>query len=451
MSEILPEDSAKDRLHALSDALESGTLQHVWRMLHDLHPAEIAHILESLRPAEREIAWKLVETENGGEILLYVNDEVRAGLIQDMGTNELVAATEGMDMDDLADLFHDLPDVVIREVLHSMDEQNRQRLESVLSYQEESAGGLMNTDVITVRADVTLDVVMRYLRMRGIPDLTDSLFVVNRYGKYLGTLSLTRLLTQDPSRSVAETMDLSLEGIPADLSANEVAHLFQLRDLVSAPVVDSGNTLLGRITIDDVVDVIRDQAEHSLMSMAGMDEEEDMFAPVVTSTKRRAVWLGINLITAFIAAYVIGLFQGTLQQIVALAVLMPVAASMGGVAGMQTLTLVIRGLALGQVGKTNARWLMMKELAVGALNGVIWAIVVAAVAIFWFNDVWIGAFIAAAMVVNLGCAALAGFSIPFILQRVGIDPALAGTVVLTTITDVVGYMTFLGLATLYLL
>jgi magnesium transporter len=451
MSEIQLEDNINDRLQALTHALENGTLQHVWRMLNDLHPAEIAHILESLRPTEREIAWKLVEPKNGGEILVYVNDEVRAGLIQDMGTTELVAAAEGMDMDDLADLFHDLPDVVIGEVLHSMDEQNRQRLESVLSYKEESAGGLMNTDVVTIRADVTIEVVLRYLRIKGIPDLTDSLFVVNHYDKYLGTLPLTRLLTNEPAMTVAEVMDLSLEGIPAELSAAEVAHLFELRDLVSAPVVDENNKLLGRITIDDVVDVIRDQAEHSLMSMAGMDEEEDMFAPVVTSTRRRALWLGINLMTAFIASYAIGLFQGTLQQIVALAVLMPVAASMGGVAGMQTLTLIIRGLAIGQVGKTNARWLMMKELAVGALNGLLWAIVVAAIAILWFNDIWIGAFIAAAMIINMACAALAGFTIPFILLRMGIDPALAGTVVLTTITDVVGYISFLGLATLYLM
>lgn len=452
MPEIVQQEKAEDRLQTLTNALEQGTLQHVWKMLNDLHPAEIAKLLESLRPAEREIIWKLVESENGGETLLHLNEEARAGLIRDMEDNELVAAAEGMDMDDLADLLDDFPDEVNREVLRSMDNQNRQRLESVLSYPEDSAGGLMNTDTITIRADVTLDVVQRYLRLRGdIPSQTDSLIVVNRFDKYLGTLSLTKLLTSDPDQTVAEVMDLSQEGISDMLSTKEVASIFEMRDLVSAPVVDDKNKLLGRITIDDVVDVIRDEADHSLMSMAGLDEEDDMFAPVVASTRRRSIWLGVNLITAFLAAWVIGLFQATLEEVVALAVLMPVAASMGGVAGMQTLTLVIRGLALGHVGKANARWLMTKELAVGALNGLIWSVVVAGVAIAWFGDIKIGAFIAAAMLINLICAALAGFAIPVVLRKRGIDPALAGSVVLTTITDVVGYMSFLGLATLFIL
>jgi magnesium transporter len=451
MPEAAPQQQPENTLHALAKALETGKLQHVWKMLNGLHPAEIAQLLESLRPAERELVWNLVDPENDGEVLLHVNDEVRAALIQDMEPHELVAATEGMDMDDLADLIEDLPDAVIREVLLSMDKQNRRRLESVLSYTEDSAGGLMNTDTITVRADVTLDVVLRYLRLRGeIPDLTDSLIVVNRFDKYLGTLSLSKLLTSDPSLTVAEVMVRELEGIAATMSAVEVARMFEQRDLISAPVVDENGKLLGRITIDDVVDVIRDEADHSLMSMAGLDEEEDMFAPVVTSSRRRAVWLGTNLLTAFLAAWVIGLFEGTLQKVVALAVLMPITASMGGIAGTQTLTLVIRGLALGQVAKANARWLMIKELAVGALNGVVWAAVVAAIAIAWFHNLMIGAFIAAAMLINLVCAALAGFTIPLLLRRIGIDPALAGSVLLTTITDVVGYLAFLGLATLFL-
>lgn len=452
MAESTQEKHRESHLQDLAHALERGTLQHVWKMLNDLHPAEIAQLLESLRPPERAIVWKLVNPENGGEVLLHVNDQVRAGLISDMGPDELVAATEGMDLDDLADLLDDLPDAVIREVLRSMDKQNRQRLESVLSYSEDSAGGLMNTDTITVRADVTLDVVLRYLRLRGeIPDLTDSLVVVNRYDRYLGTLSLSKLLISDPTRTVAEVMDRDLEPIPATTSASEVANIFEKRDLISAPVVDDNGRLLGRITIDDVVDVIRDEADHSLMSMAGLNEEEDMFAPVVASTRRRALWLGINLITAFVAAWVIGLFQGALQKVVALAVLMPVAASMGGIAGTQTLTLVIRGIALGRIGRANARWLLIKEMLVGGLNGLLWALVVAAIAVAWFGDPMIGVFIAAAMLINLICAALAGFAIPLFLRRVGVDPALAGSVILTTITDVVGYMAFLGLATLFLL
>lgn len=451
MTDPTTQPQSEHHLQTLASALEAGKLQHVWTMLNDLHPAEIAELLESLRPAEREIVWNLVDPESDGEVLLHVNDEVRAALIEAMEPHELVAATEGMDMDDLADLIEDLPDAVIREVVRSMDKQNRQRLESVLSYTEDSAGGLMNTDTVTVRADVTLDVVLRYLRLRGeIPELTDSLIVVNRFDKYLGTLALSKLLTSDPGLTVAEVMDRELEPIAATMPATEVARTFERRDLVTAPVVDDNGKLLGRITIDDVVDVIRDEADHSIMSMAGLSEEEDMFAPVVASSRRRAVWLGINLMTAFLAAWVIGLFQGTLEKAVALAVLMPITASMGGIAGTQTLTLVIRGLALGQVGKANARWLMIKELAVGALNGVVWALVVAMVAVAWFHNMEIGGFIAAAMVINLICAALAGFLIPIGLRKIGIDPALAGSVILTTITDVVGYVAFLGLATLFL-
>jgi len=453
MTDVAQKDAiVEDRIYSLLHALKTGRHQHIWRMLSDLHPAEVAHILESLPPSERQFVWNLVDLDDEGEILLHVNDEVRAGLIRDMETNELIAAAEGMDMDDLADLIHDLPDVVIREVLHAMDKQNRQRLESVLSYADDSAGGLMNTDTVTVRGDVTLDVVLRYLRLRGeMPDLTDSLIVVNRFDMYLGTLSLTQLLTSDPSLTVAEIMDREVEPIPASMPAREVASLFEKRDLISAPVVNESNRLMGRITIDDVVDVIRDEADHSLLSMAGLHEEDDMFAPVIASARRRALWLGINLITVFLAAWVVGLFQETLHKVVALAVLMPISASMGGIAGTQTLTLMIRGLALGHIGKTNSRWLLFKEVAVGSLNGVVWAIAVAMIAYFWFGDYMLGIFIAAAMLINLIVAALAGFSIPLILRRFGIDPALAGSVVLTTVTDVIGYLSFLGLATLFLM
>lgn len=452
MGETAQDKHADDRLQALTNALERGTLQNVWKMLNNLHPAEIAQLLESLPPAERDLVWKLVSPDNGGEVLLHVNDELRTRLISDMGPDELLAATEGMDMDDLADLIDDLPDTVIREVVRSMDKQNRRRLESVLSYPEDSAGGLMNTDTITVRADVTLDVVLRYLRLRGeIPDLTDALIVVNRFDKFLGMLSLSRLLTNDPNLTVAEVMDRQVEPIDANLSASEGARIFERLDLISAPVIDSERRLLGRITIDDVVDVIRDEAEHSLMSMAGLDEEEDMFAPVVTSTRRRAVWLGVNLVTAFLAAWVIGQFQGVIEKVVALAVLMPIAASMGGIAGTQTLTLMIRGLALGHVGRANARWLMTKELLVGALNGTLWALVVGLIATAWFGDAMIGVFVGAALMINLVIAALAGFGIPLLLRRVGVDPALAGSVILTTVTDVVGYMAFLGMATMFFL
>jgi len=447
---IQSEKKPEERLDLFHEALKEGKNQHIWKMLTDLHPAEIAHILESLPSTERQFVWKMVNPDDEGDILLLVNDEVRAGLIKDMGNAELVAATDGMDVDDLADLLNDLPDIVIKEVLYSMDKQDRHRLESVLSYPDDSAGGLMDTDTITVRADVTLDVVLRYLRLRGhLPAFTDKMIVVNRFDMYLGTLDLARILTSDPGLTVAEVMSTNIEAIPVNMPAHEVAHLFEKRDLISSPVISEDNRLIGRITIDDVVDVIRDEGDHSLMSMAGMHEEDDMFAPVLHSAKRRAIWLGINLMTAFLAAWVIGLFQGTLEKVVALAVLMPIAASMGGIAGTQTLTLVIRGMALGQIGKSNSKWLLYKEAAVGSLNGIVWAIVVAAIAILWFQDVMIGVFIAAAMLINLVFAAIAGFSIPLILKKMDIDPALAGSVILTTVTDVIGYIAFLGLASLY--
>lgn len=446
------EDQHQRRLKSFAAALESGTLASVRRMLNGLHPSEIGHLLESLPPGERMVLWELVDKELDGDVLLYVNDELRSALIHQMEADELVAAAEGLEMDDLADILSDLPDAVIQEVLQSMDEQNRERLESVLSFPENTAGGLMNTDTITVRPDVTLDVVLRYLRRRGeLPETTDMLFVVNRDGRFLGILNLSVLLTRAPNLTVGQVMSDQIESITATTPAHEVASLFEHRDLVSAPVVDEQDKLLGRITIDDVVDVIRDEAEHSLMSMAGVAEEEDMFAPVIVSARHRAVWLGINLLTAFIASWVIGLFEATIEKAVALAVLMPIVASMGGIAGSQTLTLVIRGIALGQIGASNAQRLIVKELGVAVLNGVIWALVVAAIAVIWFGNYQIGGVIAAAIVINLLVAALAGATIPMILRRMGADPALGGSVMLTTVTDVIGFMAFLGLATIFLL
>ena len=457
MTEPVAQETRQGRLKtlttALAAALESGgALVNARKMLKSLHPAEIAHLLESVPPRERALAWELVDAELEGDVLSHIGDEVRASLLRLMDTNELVAATEGMETDDLADILQDLPRVVIRTVLQSMDEQDRQRVEAVLSYPEDTAGGLMNTDTITVRPDVTLDVVLRYLRRRGeIPETTDSLIVVTRADQYIGLLSLADLLTQDPSLAVAEVMMRDVEGIPATLPAGEVSNLFEQLDLISAPVINDAGQLLGRITIDDVVDVIRDEAEHSLMSMAGLREEEDIFAPVVISAQRRAVWLGINLMTAFLASWVIGLFEATIEKIVALAVLMPIVASMGGIAGSQTITLVIRGMALGRVGAANAKRVVMKELAVGALNGILWAAVVAVVASVWYKDYRIGAIIAAAMAINLITAALVGATLPLLLRRMGADPALAGSVVLTTVTDVIGFMAFLGLATVFLI
>ena len=451
MSDNIENEQAQDLVTPFIRVLEEDNTVQLASMLEDLYPAEIAHILESLTHQQRETVWEEVETDKHGEVLILVNDAVREDLMRDMHPQELVAATEGLETDDLADILPELPDAVISEVLQAMDEQDRKRLEAVLSYDEDTAGGLMNTDTITVRADVSLDVVLRYLRRRSeVPAMTDSLIVVNRDDKCLGTIALTDLLIHNPDEKVADIMNKEIEGIQATMSASDVANLFEHRDLISAPVVDNENRLLGRITIDDVVDVIRDEAEHSLMSMAGLNEEDDMFAPVVKSTRRRSIWLGVNLITAITASLVIGLFDATIEKLVALAVLMPIVASMGGIAGSQTLTLVIRGMALGNIRQSNVQRLIMKEVLVGILNGLIWALVIAAVAVFWFDNINIGIIIAAAILITLIIAALAGAVIPLILRKMGADPALAGGVILTTVTDVIGFMTFLGLATLFL-
>lgn len=452
MTNLADTHTTRSRLELLTRALDSGAAGQIRQLLTNLHPAEIADLLESFPHGQRNILWELVNPEDRGETLVHVNDEVRAGLIKGMETDQLVAATGGLDTDDLADLFDDLPDAVIGGILQAMDKQNVDRLAAVLSYPKDTAGGLMNIDVTTVRSDVCLDVILRYLRRhQAIPAMTDNLFVVDRNGIYRGVLPLTTLLTNDPDTQVIAVMDPDIRGIPADMPDVEVARLFEDRDFVSAPVVGKDGSLLGRITIDDVVDVIREDAEHSLLSMAGLDEEDDTFAPVFTSARRRAVWLGINLFTALLAAWVIGLFRVTLEEVIALAILMPVVASMGGIAGSQTLIIVIRGMALGQIGSSNARLLMKKELAVAALNGLGWALVVALIAGLWFQQASIGYIIAAALLINLVCAALAGMSIPFILTRMNIDPAHAGTVLLTTITDVVGFIVFLGLGTIFLL
>lgn len=450
MSEA-PETAPTHRLSELRTALEAGTLRHIRRMVHAMHPAEIATLLESLRPAEREIVWEMVDADDDGEVLLHVNDEVRANLIRGMDAEELLNATDGLEIDDLADLFQDLPEAVTRQIVRGMDQQNRERLQTVLEYAPDTAGGLMNTDTVTVRPDVTLDVVLRYLRMReDMPPSTDSLFVVDRYGKVIGTLPITKLLTSDPELTVGELMDTELTAVRDESPAAEVAKLFQDRDLVSTPVVDEKGVLLGRITVDDVVDVIRDEADHTVMSMAGLDEEEDMFAPVLAAAKRRAVWISINLVTAVLAAAVVDAFAGTLEQLVALAILMPIVASMGGIAGSQVLTLMIRGLALGQVAAENAPWILGRQLAVVGLNALLAAAVMGLVAFGYFDDPGLGWVIAAALVVNLMTATIAGVTIPLLLRRLGVDPALAGPVLVTTCTDVMGFLSFLGLGTLFL-
>jgi len=436
-------------LKTVNRALASGALSEVRQVLNNLPGAEAAHLLESSPPREREILWQLLSQEQETEVLQYLGEEVRVELLRDLPTEELVGLIEDLDTDDLADLLQELPEQVTSQVLAGLDAQNRERLEQVMSYPEDTAGGLMNTDVITVRPEITFSVVQRYLRRLGdIPKTTDNLLVVNRKNQFVGILPLTRVLISDPGTSVREAMITDVEAIPATQAAHEVAKLFERLDLVTAPVVDDEGMLVGRITIDDVVDVIMEEAEHSLMGMAGLDEDEDTFGSVWQTVRRRALWLGVNLLTALAASAVISLFEDTLEKVVALAVLMPIVASMGGIAGSQTLTLVIRAMALGQVQAGNTRYLLTKELAVGAFNGVLWASVIGVTAALWFDDPSLGLIIGCAMILNLVVAAGAGAMIPMAMKRMGIDPALAGSVVLTTVTDIVGFMAFLGLATI---
>jgi len=440
------------KLNAIIESLNSGAMLKAKLILNGLHPAEIARLLESSPSRQRRLIWEMLDHSNDGEVLLEVGEEVRNNLMESMDETSLLAATKGLDVDDLADLLDELPDTVVTQALQGMDYQYRTRLESVMNYAEDTAGGLMNIDTITIRPDVTLDVVLKYLRLRKeMPRNTDNIIVVDRYNHYLGTLLVTSLVCSDPERTVAETMNKNYVSINADALASDVVNIFEDRDLVSAPVIDKNNILLGRITIDDVVDVIREESESTVLNMAGLTDEEDLFAPIISSTRRRAIWLGLNLVTALIASGVISLFQDTIEKVVALAVLMPIVASMGGIAGSQTLTLVIRGIALGNISSANSKSLLIKEVTVGILNSLLWASVIGVLSSYWFNNYLIGVVIGIAMIANLAFAALSGVLIPILLKKAGIDPALGGTVILTTITDVIGFFSFLALGTIFLL
>jgi len=442
--------TTEKQLAQLDRALDAGTLGDVAGIVGDLSPGDVAYLITSYPPRIRQVIWSLLEPEQEADVLNELPEDLRNQFLVEMEPKALALIVGQLDDDDVADILHDLPDSITEQVLGIMDEADRTRLATVLAFPDDVAGRLMSSDTIAIRADLTLDVVMRYLRRHAeIPQNTDSIMVVNREDHFVGILPIRILLVTDPSQSVREMMLTNRDAIPAQLPAAEVARLFERNDWISAPVVDEQNRLLGRITIDDVVDVIREEADHSLTSLGGIGEDEDTFATVMQTAPRRAVWLGINLITAFIASSVINLFQDTIEKVVALAVLMPIVASMGGVAGTQTLTVLIRGLAMGQLNTRNQRWLVAREALVGMANGILWAIVVAAAASVWFDDWTLGLVIAAAMMINLMTAGLAGAVIPLTLKRLGIDPALAGGVVLTTVTDVVGFLSFLGLAAIF--
>ena len=442
-----------DHSTLLTELFQADELSQFQQLIDDLHPAEVAHFIEALHPHDRQRAWQLLADERHGEVLVELSDPVRESLIEQMGAEELSASTQGLEADDMADLVGDLPQSRAQQLLSTLAQQDRQRLESMLSYQEDTAGGLMNPDLLTIRADITLEVVLRYLRQRGsMPVGTDQLAVVNRENVFRGVLYVNDLLTLPIETLVGDVMDRDdVVQILDSTPDREVAKLFTDRDLISAPVVDGDNRLLGRITIDDVVDVMREDADESFLGMAGVQKDEDMFAPVLRSARRRNIWLGVNLVTAFAASFVIGLFDRALEELVALAILMPIVASMGGNAGNQTLALIIRGIALEQINRHNARSLLRKELRVGLINGIVWATVVSVLSTLWFGSPGLGAVIGAAMIINMMLAAAAGFLVPMTLRQLQIDPAIASTVLLTSITDIIGFFVFLGLATLYLI
>lgn len=451
MPEISEQEYNQQRLQQVNESLGSGMFVSVRKLLQELPPFDIALILESSTSKSRPILWQLIDPDHHGEVLEELSEEVRKGILKSMRPEKVAAVAEGMHVDDLAEVLRTLPDTVYKEVINSMDSQDRSRVEMALAFEEDTAGGIMNTDTITIRSEVSVDVVLRYLRLkRDLPEATDSFYVVDRENRFIGAVSLTSIVTAKPDVIVSTLIDDDVVAINAEMDETDVAQLFERYDWISAPVIDAQGHLLGRITIDDVIDIIREDAEHSMMSMAGLDDEADTFAPVMKSTQQRSVWLGVNLLTALLAVAVTSLFEDVFSQLAILAVLNSLVPSMGGVAGNQTLTLVIRGMALGHVGESNSKALLYKELAVGFLNGLIWAILIASVVAIWKQDFMLGGVIAFAMLMNLTAAGLAGVMIPLFLKKINIDPALAGSVMLTTITDVVGIFAFLGTATLLL-
>jgi len=437
---------------AILNAIDHDDLTVIENIFNEeLAVADIAHLLESIPARLRSALWAFVDDDLQGEVLTNLNEDIQQSFLSRMSAEEIIETTQDIDNDDLADILQQIPAEVSSRVLQLMPSDDRSEVEGLLAYPEDTAGGLMNTDMVSVRADVTVETVLRYLRKIDLPDPLDVLWVIDRNRCYLGSLSITQLLKSKPSTLVSSVMDTRIEGIPANQDEEQVAQLFERYDLVSAPVVNSDGLLIGRITIDDVVDVILDTADHNMMRMAGLDEEDDAFAPVVKSSQDRAVWLGINMATAFIAAAVMSQFEASIAQIVALAVLSPVVASMGGIAGSQTLTLMIRGMATGHITRSNLKWMAAREIGVGLINGSLWALVIGTITVLWYGQLSLALVIAAAILVNICLAVLAGTLLPFLLKSADIDPALSGSVILTTLTDVFGFLTFLGLATLFLL
>jgi len=442
--------SSEELLKSIQGRDVEPSINQIKRILSGMHPSDVAHSLESLPPKERKFLWSLIDTQDEGEIIAELHDEIQQELISEISSEELITIISDLELDEIVDILQALPEQKTENILSAMSQRDRQRIKEVLEYPEDSAGGLMNTDIISVRPKHSLEVVMRYLRVqRELPKNTDQIFVVSRKNQYLGSLPISLILVSDPGLNVRELMETEVQPLEASLNDKDVSRLFEQNDWVSAPVVDDQSKLIGRITIDDVVDVIMEDADQNFLGMAGV--AEDTFAAPARAARSRILWLSINLLTAFIASMTISLFQTTIDKIVYLAILMPIVASMGGVAGTQTLTIMIRGLTLQQINKSNLRWLYKRELAVSIVNGILLSIMVGGITFIWFRDGILATLICIAMVVNLISSAIAGIFIPIILRKFNQDPAIAGSVVVTTVTDVIGFFSFLGLATFFLI
>ena len=440
----------KNNLETILDDSSNLSLNQIRRLLNKMNASEIAHMLESSPPKQRNLLFSLLKTEEEGDVLFELGEEIQQDLISNISDEELAEAVKELELDEIVDILQNLPEERMKMILSSMSKIDRKRIEIGLTFPENTAGGLLNTDVISVRPDNSIDLVISYLRdQKKLPDSTDKIFVVNDDNEYLGELSIGEIVTKEPKMIVREIMQTESPALNVNMEDKEVATIFERNDLVSSAVVDDQGKLLGRITIDDVVDVIREDADQNLLGMAGV--AEDTFAPPGRAAKSRVFWLSMNLITAFIAASTINLFQDAIDKVVYLAVLMPIVASMGGVAATQTLTIVLRGLTLEQINTSNIGWLFKRELAVSIINGIVLSILVGFSTFFWFGDKILAILISCALVINLISSVIAGILVPLVLRKINQDPAIGGSVVVTTVTDVIGFISFLGLATIYLI
>lgn len=433
----------------LSKKSEDKFIQ-IQRILSKMDSHEIAHCLESTPSEQRKVIWSIIDKSNEADVLSELGEEIQQDLFDEISNEELLDLVQNLELDEMVDILQNLPQQRISFLLSKMTKIDRERVEIVLEYPEDSAGGLLNNDIISVQQDSTLNLVLEYLRSIGdIPENTDKLFVVSKNNNFIGELKISKIISSNPELKVSDVMNDKPHSFIVNESDKEVSKFFEQNDLISAAVVNDKNELIGRITIDDVVDVIIEDADQNFLSMAGI--AEDTFSPPARAARRRIVWLGLNLITAFVAALAINIFQDAIDKIVYLAVLMPIVASMGGVAATQTLTIVLRGLTLEQISNSNLGWLFKRELAVAILNGIILSLIISLVTYVWFNQLILSALIAAAMIINLLSSVVAGVFVPIILRRLNQDPAIAGSVIVTTVTDVVGFVSFLGLATIFLL